>query len=87
MKRGVSRDTYVNADQKTNRGLTFDMLDSIQASLEEMKNAHIEHMKVCNGRFKVIEGRRKKDTAIASGSGVIGGFLAVASTWIKSFFT
>lgn len=87
MSHGITKDTYVNADSKTTKALTYDMLNDIGKSIEDMKKVHVEHLEVCNKRFKGLESRRKKDTVIASGSGVIGGFLAVTSTWIKNLFT
>lgn len=87
MRRVVERDTYISADPKTTKALTYDMLRNIRESIDEMNEAYSAHLGSCDSRFKVLENRRKKDTAIASGSGVIGGFIAVATTWIKNFFT
>ena len=87
MSHGIKKETYVKADAKTTKALTFDLLDKLYELAADAKEIHIEHMKPCEERFKSLENRKKKDTAIASVSGFGGGFLAVAAHTVKQWFT
>jgi len=39
----------------------------------------------CDGRFRKLENRKRIDTALSSGSGLLGGFLAIIASklWFK----
>ena len=67
---GIQKETYVHADEKTFRGLTYDILDSINSNVCTKYNEH-------EVRIEKLEKRRRRDTGTSAGTGVLGGFLAV----------
>lgn len=96
---GVTKQTFMEADTHTKDGLLFDMLAEIKDStcqkIEEVRGALIDcqqnREKVVKGfddRLKTVEEARKKDrkkdTAIAGGGGVVGGFIAMVAKWLWS---
>ena len=67
MPNGIwDRDTYVTAEEETQRKMTFDMLKAIH-----------DKQPLCEIRFKKLEARKWRDKGIATGSGLFGGFIAV----------
>ena len=86
MSHGVKRDTYINADPDTTKALTYDMLDHIAGKVDEIKTIYEGHLGACDIRFKKLENKKKRDTAISAISGGIGGFLAIATKWVKDLF-
>lgn len=87
MSHGIKKETYVDADEKTTKALTFDLLDNLYRQMDKMTNGHDSHVEVCSVRFTKIERKRKKDTAIASASGFGGGFVAMSAYYIKEWLT
>lgn len=87
MSHGVKKETYVNADEKTTKALTFDLLNKLYELAEERTKQHIEHLEKCNGRFKKIESNKKRNITIASAGGTAGGIIAAASYYIDKFFS
>ena len=80
----IEKSTFVNADEKTHRGLTYDMLKGIW-------DTQCEQISRCNARFqdidddiKVLKKRKIVDKSVAAGSGFVGGYLAMITVWIKS---
>jgi len=67
---GIKKETYVDADDKTARAMTFDILDSINSNVCTKFNAH-------EVRIIKLENRKKLDTGTSAGAGLIGGFIAV----------
>jgi len=63
---GITRQTFVDADEKTRISMTFDLLKEIH------ENSCAQLIK-CEERFKRLENRKWKDRGVASGSGTIGG--------------
>jgi len=86
MSHGVKKETYVNADEKTTKALTFDMLDSMGARIDEMVTCHKSQVEECKGKFNKIKNKGKKDTAIASVSGFGGGAFVVVTGYVKQWF-
>lgn len=85
MSHGVEKTTYVEADEKTTKALTFDLLNSLDEKMEDLTKCYHEHLGICDRRFKSLELKKKRDTAIASASGFGGGFVAMAVHYIKSW--
>ena len=86
MGHNIKKETYVNADDKTTKALTFDLLDHLYSKLDETAETQIKQVETCNRRFTKIEGGKKRDTAVSAASGFGGGFVAVAATWLKRYF-
>lgn len=84
MSHDVEKDTFINADEKTTKMLTYDMLKGIRESVERIVIVHDTHLEICRVRFDKIEKRKKTDRAISAGSGFLGGFAAVVTTWLKN---
>jgi|WetSurMetagenome_2_1015567.scaffolds.fasta_scaffold103450_3 hypothetical protein len=82
----IERETYVNADAETYRGLTYDLFNGIHNKIDESCKTHLKHLTICDVRFSKLEKRKRFDTAISSITGFFGGFIAVATTWIKGIF-
>lgn len=85
MSHGVRKETYVEADEKTTKSLTFDILDHLGRRIDDMITCHVEQVKECKSKFDTIDKKKKKDTAVAVGSGFGGGFIAMASYYIKNW--
>ena len=83
MSHGIKKETYVEADEKTTKALTFDLIENLFTKLNETSEFHVKHLETCGARFKKIENRKKRDTAVSVASGFGGGFTAVAMTWLK----
>ena len=78
MSHGVEKDTYINADPKTTKSLTYDLLDHLYISIEEVRTQQ-------NGRLTKLENRRKRDTGISVVSGFVGGFMAMTIYYIRKW--
>jgi len=87
MSHGVKKETYIEADDKTTKALTFDILDNLYGKVEDLTGCMNEQVKTCNGRFKGLENKKKKNTAVAAGSGFGGGFIAVAFYYLKHWLS
>ena len=68
--RGISKETYVKADEETRHRLTFELLD-------EIRELQCRQVDICEGRFTKLETRKKIDTSLAAGTGGVAGFLTV----------
>ena len=65
----IDRDTYVHADTETRHALTYDMLMGLHTKFDtQLQN--------CEKRFCKLENNKRKNTAIASASGFVGGIVA-----------
>ena len=78
MGHGVKKETYINADPKTSKALTFDMLDKMYSLLEDQ-------IKKCDKRFVSLEGEKPKNSKVAAISGLIGGIVTVIGYQIKDW--
>jgi hypothetical protein len=87
MSIGVEKSTYINADDKTTKALTYDMLDSMYNKLEELTEHQDVQVKKCDVRMNILESRKRKNTVIAASSGFVGGFAAVVAYYIKQLFS
>jgi len=67
-----NRETFMNAQDKTQKGMLFDMLESIDDRLSQVCRFRKD---ICEPRFKVLENRKWKDKGVAGAAGLIGGFL------------
>jgi len=47
MSSGYSRDTFINADEKTMRGITFDMLSDSLEGISCLQRQHADHIEAC----------------------------------------
>ncbi|MHA2064954.1 MAG: hypothetical protein ACXABY_11320 [Candidatus Thorarchaeota archaeon] len=86
MAHGIKKDTYMEADDATTKGLTFDLLNNVSENVDELKGCFRDHLPVCDKRFKTIENKKRKDTAKASAFGFLGGFVAMTGYYIKKLF-
>ena len=86
MGHGIKKETYVGADEKTTKELTFDLLEHLRAKLDETTAFQAKQIETCDKRFKGIENKKKKDTAVSAVSGFGGGGVAVLLIWLKSKF-
>ncbi len=86
MSHGIKKETYVDADEKTTKALTFDLIDNLFTEMKDTKEFHVEHIKTCGSRFKKIENGKRKDTAVAAVSGTVGGSLTIIGLWLKNKF-
>jgi hypothetical protein len=86
MSNGVERLTYIEADAKTTKALTYDMLSSLYDKLEELTEYQSVQVSKCDARMKILESRKRKNTAIAASSGFVGGFTAMAVYYVKNLF-
>lgn len=53
MSNGYSRETFIHADEKTVRGITFDMLSEALDSLKCMKQQHQDHIIDCRKDLEI----------------------------------
>lgn len=79
----IQKSTYVDADDKTTKELTFDLLAGLHNKMDNFFESHESHKGICNDRFKKLENRTKLNTATSAGAGLIGGFIAQISGWFK----
>ncbi len=83
MSHGIQKKTYVEADEKTTKALTFDMLDNLHDAVNSIRRCHEEHLARCDGRFIKLENKDKRNNLIATG---IGGALVVGFQWVRELF-
>jgi len=72
----ITKDAWLRANDQAKAELQFDLLQSLHLKFD----AHIGR---CEERFCKLENRKKFDTAISGGAGVVGGFLAYITGWFK----
>ncbi len=89
MSLNIKKETYVDADEKTTKALTYDILNKLYERSGEMSRCHAEHLKTCGARFKILEDEEKakgrKNTAKASASGFVGGFVAMGINFLREW--
>ncbi len=85
MGHDIKKDTYIEADEPTTKALTYDLINGMYIKLEETAEFHARHLPVCEAKFKALDNRKRKDTAVSVASGFGGGFVAVATTWLKKY--
>lgn len=83
MAHGIQKETYVDADERTTKALTFDMLNNLYDAVNSIRRCHEEHLERCEGRFKRLENKDKRNTLIAT---AIGGAAVTAFQWVKDLF-
>lgn len=70
---GIEKGTYVDADERTYRALTYDMLSSVDYKIDQIvNNCHVRN-ETCERRFAGIERRRMADKGIMALFGLVGG--------------
>jgi len=80
----IQKDTYVKADEEMLKGMTFDLLVGLHNKIDFLHVCYDDHMGKCEKRFQKLENRKKIDTTLSAGTGIIGGFLAwITSGWLK----
>ena len=87
MSHGIKKETYVEADEKTTKALTYDLLSKVYDKVDNLQVIHTEHLQVCDGRFRKLENRKKHDTKVSAFFGFLGGFVAFCVYWIKEALT
>lgn len=89
MSLNIKKETYVAADEKTTKALTYDILNKLYERTGEMTKCHQDHVKTCGVRFKVLEdedeAKGRKNTAKASASGFVGGFVAMGINFLREW--
>lgn len=73
---GVAKSTYVDADERTYRALSYDILAEIKKSQMDMKCHCGQREKICEEKFTKLERRRYYDKAILAITGFLGGLMA-----------
>ncbi len=87
----ISRETYIKADEETYRALTYDMLNRIYEMLDSQEETYTTRMRDrCGPRFESLENKftnyRNKMDFRSGIWGLIGGFAAIISIWLKEWF-
>lgn len=77
MGHDITKDTYVNADEKTTKALTYDLINGLYVENERLQKKVDENKSDCNDKIKKLENRKKFDTTVSAVSGGIGGFFAM----------
>ena len=87
MSQGIEKDTYVKADEKTTKALTYDLLDSLSRKIDDLVKRQSVQFEKCNVRFNTIENSKRKNIAISGITGVGGGSSITALIYyIKELF-
>ena len=73
----ITRETFKEADDTTKMDILFDYQKETSGDIKSIINLMQEHPGNCEDRFKKLESRKFKDTFIAGGLGLIGGFSAM----------
>ena len=71
----LDKETYMNMSVEEQNWIMFKTYNSDRVDSEE-------HRKHCDDRFCKLEQRKKTDTAIASGSGILAAIGAMFTKWI-----
>ena len=87
MSHGIKKETYVEADEKTTKALTYDLLSKVYDKVENLQSMHAGHLETCDVRFHKLENRKRHDTRISGLFGFLGGFVAFCIYWIKELVT
>jgi hypothetical protein len=74
---GIEKQTYVDADEKTTKALTYDLFVSLHKEVGDLSKRVDKEIDGCSERVSKIEKRKKFDTSISAVSGAIGGFIAI----------
>jgi hypothetical protein len=81
---GITKETFVESSTETKLNILFDYIVVIhQTDVEQDKESKRQRAK-CDRRIQKLENRKKIDTGIAAGGGVLGGIGAVV-TYLKLF--
>ena len=75
----IQKDTYVEADEKTYRALTYDMFHAIIKKQDD-------YSEKLGGRVTKLENRGFCDKALTAGSGFVGGAAVMLFIQIKKVF-
>jgi hypothetical protein len=75
----ISRDTFIGSDNATQNLILFDSIIDVGSKLDSFNaNCDVKHVKIDQS----IKRSGRVDKAMSSGSGFMGGFLAVAMSKI-----
>ncbi len=86
MSQDIAKETFVEADARTTKALTYDMLHGLHEKIDNLADIYHAHLRICNGRFEKLEKAKKRDTIVSGMFGFIGGFIASAAKWLKDIF-
>jgi len=75
----ITKETFKEADINTKMDILFDYQHNTDANVQKLVDLISKRPTGCEERFKKIETKKIKDTAMASGLGFIGGFTAVVA--------
>lgn len=87
MSHEVERSTYIDADERTTKALTYDMLTNLYRKLSDLIECQEKQITTCTKRFETLETRKRKDSAIAASGGILGGFVAMTMAYIKQWLS
>jgi len=87
MSQGIAKETYVQADDKTTKALTYDLLNDLHSKVDSLAECQRDQVKSCDGRFRTLENNKKRNAAIAASTGFGGGFVAIISTYVKQWLS
>jgi hypothetical protein len=91
MTESIKKETYVEADAKTTKALTFDMMHAMFEKIDCMIDTQEKQVVKCGTRMGKMEKKRKtdrrKDNAISASSGFVGGGAAIVILYIKQMFS
>lgn len=74
---GITRETFKEADEKTRIDILFDFQKDTSDNIKTIMDLLQQHPTDCDSRFKKLENMKYKNTGIAAGLGLIGGFSAM----------
>ena len=86
MSHGIKKETYVDADEKTTKAMTYDLLDNLYTKMDDTAKLQVKQVENCDKRFTTIEKKKRRDTVVSTASGFGGGGVAVLLIWLKSKF-
>jgi len=82
MTQSVTKETFVDADEKTTKALTYDLITGICNKIDKMHDCQVAQVQKCSTRMGKMEKKRasdrRKDTAVSASSGFFGG----ATIWL-----
>jgi hypothetical protein len=91
MTESIKKETYVEADAKTTKALTFDMMHAMFERIDSMVDTQEKQVVICNTRMGGMERKRKsdrrKDTAVSATSGFFGGAGVMVAYYIKQWLS
>jgi hypothetical protein len=73
----IQKETYVEADEKTTKALTYDILHGLYNKMDVLNKCYEDHLSICEHRFDILEKEKKRNAVISGGTGFIGGVVVM----------